>query len=305
MILFSGSRFYRRSDQSVQLRKANPEVTVSRYFEDYADGSKPVWVYMLQRLRKTIRMLISLYQLPCLRIVPSAAVEGAAIRARLLRHPALWRLSGFATPVLSLPPGAGQYSLGASKQTLRRKVRLARRLGIHWTEVDDPRERLNLLKLANEYEQTHPNVTYRNPNPGNGDLLSYRLWLVARAADGRPLLLSVTPVDGELALLRYFRTLGTGEEQSHARYFMTEVLAERLVRLGVHYLADGSNLFWLPDGLRHFQRMVGFRIVRIRIARPGRFGVGGTVRDGLDAHSAQAGGCDRRHADAPLAKPRT
>ena len=114
---------------------------------------------------------------------------------------------------------------------------------------------MNLLKLANEYEQTHPNVTYRNPNPGNGDLLSYRLWLVARAADDRPLLLSVTPVDGELASLRYFRTMGTGEEQSHSRYFMTEVLAERLVSLGVRHLVDGSNLFWLPNGLRRYQRM--------------------------------------------------
>jgi hypothetical protein len=128
-------------------------------------------------------------------------------------------------------------------------------------------------------ERTHPDATYRTRDPGNDDLLDYQLWLVARAADGRPLLLSVTPVDGELAMLRYFRTLGWGEEQSQARYLMTEILVERLVSLGVRYLVDGSNLFWLPDGLRHFQKMMGFHIVRIRVARPRR-GSGGTVSDG-------------------------
>jgi hypothetical protein len=124
-------------------------------------------------------------------------------------------------------------------------------------------------------------VIYRNPAPDNDDLLNYRLWLVARAADGRPVLLSVTPVDGEVALLRYFRTLGTGQEQSHARYLMTEVLVERLVRLGARYLVDGSNLFLLPNGLRHFQQMVGFRIVRLRIARSGG-NIGDTVMPGLE-----------------------
>jgi hypothetical protein len=64
---------------------------------------------------------------------------------------------------------------------------------------------------------------------------------VARAPDGRRLLLSVMIVDGELALFRYFRTLGTGEEQSNARYLMAEVLVERLVRFGVRYLQPAER----------------------------------------------------------------
>ena len=229
--------------------------------------------------RVSLGALVSLYRQPCLRVVPSAAVEGAAIRAQLMRNSSLWRLTGLATAVLEVPEEPGAYARGASKQTLRRKVRQAKRLGICWEDVDDQQERHNLIKLANNCERTHPDATYRISHPGNDDLLDYRLWLVARAADGRPLLLSVTPVDGELALVRYFRTLGWGEEQSHARYFMTEVLVERLVSLGVRYLVDGSNLFWLPNGVRHFQRMTGFHIVRIRVARRRR-GAGGTVSGG-------------------------
>jgi hypothetical protein len=190
------------------------------------------------------------------------------------------RLIGFATAALKLPTEPGQYSLGASKQTLRRKVRRARQLGVHWAEVSDPQERQELLKLAEEYERNHPDATYRNPNPDISDLLSYQLWLAAYSAENRPLLLSVTPVDGELATLTYFRTIGAGEEQSNARYLMTEILVEHLVGCGVRYLFDGGGLA-IPNGSRHFQRMLGFRIVRIYITRSGRESLGSVVRDGL------------------------
>ncbi|MGH3187056.1 MAG: hypothetical protein ACRDOL_07330 [Streptosporangiaceae bacterium] len=249
------------------MSKSNPEATVSRYFEAYQAGNSPFLRYLMRRRSRSLGALVSLCRLPCLRAVPSAGVEGAAIRAKLRRNSSLWRLTGLATAVLRLPEEPGAYVLGASKQTLRRKIRLANRLGISWEEVEDEQERRDLLKLANSCERSHPDATYRIPVPGNDDLLDYRLWLVARAADGRPLLLSVTPVDGELAMLRYFRTLGWGEDQSQARYFMTEVLVERLVSLGVRYLIDGSNLFWLPNGVRHFQQMTGFHIVRVRVGR--------------------------------------
>jgi hypothetical protein len=175
------------------------------------------------------------------------------------------RITGFVTAALRLPPEPGQYSLGASKQTLRRKVRQARRLGVHWAEVTEPQAREELLKLAEEYERTHPNETYRNSNPDLDDLLSLPLWLAAYSADGRPLLLSVTPVDCEFAVLCYFRTMGVGDEYSTARYLMTEILAENLIPRGVRYLVDPGSPA-IPNGLRHFQRMIGFRTVRIRIA---------------------------------------
>lgn len=303
MILVLGSRFRRRSRRSAQQRKANPEVKFSQYFQAYIDSGKSARAYMMRRPGKSLQALIALCRLPCVRIAPSAGMEGAAIRALLLGQSALWRVTGLAAGVISLPPQPDQYSLGGSKRTLRKKVSRAKRLGIYWAEVNDPQEQWSLLQLNDECERIHPNPTYRNPNPSNSDLLSYRLWLVARAADGRPLLLSVTLVDGELAVLRHFRILGTGEEQSYARYFMTKVLVEHLVHLGVRYLVDGSNVFWLSNGLRHFQRMVGFRIVRIRVARPGRGSTGRVLRDNLDVIGAEAEDYDHHHPDAAFAGP--
>jgi hypothetical protein len=64
----------------------------------------------------------------------------------------------------------------------------------------------------------------------------------------------------------HFQTIGSGDNQSDARYLMTEVLAEHLIERGVRYLVDAGSLA-IPNGIRHFQRMLGFQIVRIRVAR--------------------------------------
>jgi hypothetical protein len=164
-----------------------------------------------------------------------------------------------------LPEKPSDYSIGASKQTLRRKVRKAEGLGIHWMEVVDPVERLHLVELANEQERHHVQAEYRRDDPDNDFLLDYPLWLVAYAPDHRPVLLSVTPFDGEWATLTYFRTIGAGEEQSNARFLMTQVVVERLVERGVRYLADVSSPVHLSNGSRHFQRMLGFRIARVSL----------------------------------------
>jgi hypothetical protein len=267
-----------RSSRSAKLTETDRQVKVSRYFEDYVDGGKPGYIYVVRHPFKSLSVLIALFQLPCLHVAPrSAGAEGAAIRALLsprataLLSPRsmLTRATGFATAALQLPLEPGQYSLGASKQTLRRKVRRARMLGVRWAEVSDPQERLDLLKHAEESERTHPDPRYRNPDPDIRSLLSYRLWLAAYSAEGTPVLLSVTPVDGELAALGYFRTVGSGKEQSNARYLMTEVLIEHLVEREVRYLLDGGGLA-IPNGIRHFQRMLGFRIYRTRMVRAGR-----------------------------------
>jgi membrane-associated phospholipid phosphatase len=272
------SRFL--SSLSAKLARTSQEARVWDFFRDYVDHGKPGYRYILRHLGKSLGALTALFRLPCLQVAPlSTGTEGTAIQAllsprvtaRLSPRSVLTCITGFATAVLVLPHERGQYSLGASKQTLRRRMRRAQKFGVHWAEVSDLQERQRLIKLAEEYEQAHPDATYRNAEPDIGWLLRHQHWLVAYSAHGNPLLLSVTPIDGELALLGYFRTMGSGKEQSDARYLMTAVLVEYLVDRRVRYLVDGGGLA-IPNGIRHFQRMLGFRIVRIRVARPGYAG---------------------------------
>ncbi len=242
------------------------EAVVSEYFENYVANGKPGFGYILGRPGESIRAFTAFFQLPCLYVSCSAAdAEGAEIRSALSPSNWLSRVMGYPTAGLNLPCEAGQYSLGAARQTLRRKVRQAKRLGVRWAEVTDPAERRRLLAAADEQERCHPDETYRNLSPDNNCLLGFELWLAAYSADGHPLLLSVTPVEGEYALLKYFRTLGVGDEFSNARYLMTEVLVENLIARGVRFLVEGGSLA-IPNGLRHFQRMLGFHFMRTRIA---------------------------------------
>jgi hypothetical protein len=88
---------------------------------------------------------------------------------------------------------------------------------------------------------------------------------VAEDGAGKPLLLAVIPVDGELATLRYFRTLGGGDLYSLSRYFATHALVAELSKRGVRWLLDTEPPGAQKNGVRHFQRMVGFRYVRLRV----------------------------------------
>jgi hypothetical protein len=113
----------------------------------------------------------------------------------------------------------------------------------------------------------HADPSYRVPEPDNDDLLDHDVWLVVEDRDGTPLLLAVAPHDGALATLRYFRTLGWTDAHSDARYLATSALVTELAQRGVRHLLDTATPAEQTNGLRHFQRMVGFRYVRVVLRR--------------------------------------
>ena len=191
-----GPRFSRQAE----LTETGHETVISRYFQDYLASGDGRHVYVLKHPIRSLGAFAALHRLPCLYLShPSPGSEGTIAWEILQQHSMLVPGAGFIMSALRLPREPGQYSLGAAKQTLRRKIRKAERVGIYWAEVQDAQERLELLKLADDRERTHPDAKYRNSDPDNGDLLSYELWLAAYSAEGRPLLLSVTPVDGDFA----------------------------------------------------------------------------------------------------------
>jgi hypothetical protein len=227
--------------------------------------------FVLRHPLRTLAACVATLRLP---VRQARLGDGPA--ARIIR----WTLARHVLPgvpvgatgigVLEVPERAEDYVVGSSKQTLRRKIRAAERAGITFRSVDDPDERRSFVELARQAEMVHSDETYRNAVPAVDDLMDYDLWLAAFSRDGRPLLLSVTPTDGEWALLRYFRTFGQGDEYSDSRYLMSRALVEALAARGVRYLLDTYRPLRLPNGLRHYQRMVGFRISRARVVRSKR-----------------------------------
>jgi hypothetical protein len=151
--------------------------------------------------------------------------------------------------------------------TLRRHDRKARRAGITCREVPQA-EREALLAEAVRFEIEHPDLRYRREKPKTDGLLAAGLWMVAESADGTPLVLSVTPISGNAALLRYMRTMSDHPDTRLARYALTAQLVRELRRRHVSYLVDNVSPISLPSALRQFATMTGFRIVRATVVRP-------------------------------------
>ena len=214
------------------------------------------------------RAFARMRSLPVLEARLSQSAEGRAIDVEM-RHPGLSRrpFVTLCAAVLTLPDDAGSFLEGRRMQTMRRELRKATKAGIVVRQVTDPAERQALVETANEVERRHPDPTYRVEDPDNDDLLDCSLWLAAYDAEGTPLMLGVFPVDGEWSSLRYFRTLGHDDLHSLSRWATTEAMASALIDRGVRHLLDPAHPGWQRPGVRHFQRMVGFRFARIRLPR--------------------------------------
>lgn len=213
------------------------------------------------------RAVAGMRSLPLVTAHLSRSGEGRAIDGAM-RRPGLTRKPFVATcaAVLSLPVDPAAFLEGRRMQTMRRKLRQAGKAGISVRTVTDPTERDGLLALANEVERGHPDPEYRVEHPRNDDLLACSLWLAAVDAEGATLMLGVLPVDGEWASLRYFRTLGHDDVHSLSRWATTEAMVRELTARGVRHLLDPEHPGSQKPGVRHFQRMVGFRFARIQLA---------------------------------------
>lgn len=245
-----------------------PVSPLDEFWGAYADAGRPGPGFALRRPVAMAKALAAVRRLPHERVRPSSTPGGRAVREALEVRIVLGlpgRMLG--TAALPVPERAEDHLEGRRAATLRRKVRAAQRAGTVVEPVTDPDERHRLLALADRHEREHPDATYRVEVPDNADLLEHDLWLVARDPAGEPLLLSVTPVDGRLATLRYFRTLGWGPAFSDARYLATAVLVEHLSQRGVRWLLDTESISAQTSGLRHFQKLVGFEYVRFVLAR--------------------------------------
>jgi hypothetical protein len=242
------------------------EAALAAYWSLYVDADRPGARFVLTHWRASLDALAAIRSLPVLTARPRDTPGGRSVR-RVLDTRASYgvpaRLLGSA--VLEVPEDGDSFTEGRRAATLRRKIRAAEKLGVKMRRVEDERERAELLARANAAEQAHRDLQYRVEAPDNDDLLLHEVWMTADDQDGHPLLLAVAPTDQEFATLRYFRTLGSGDAQSDARYLATAALVSELSHHGVRHLLDTATPPEQTNGLRHFQRMVGFRYQRIRL----------------------------------------
>ncbi|WP_375388252.1 hypothetical protein [uncultured Amnibacterium sp.] len=244
------------------------EERVSRYFERFVDRSGSQLRHVLTHPRNTVALLRTIRALPAVEVRLPGGPQADAIRAQLGRA---WLRRGAlagATSVLGLPERAEDYARGSSgsRYTLRKRSRAASELGVLVERVDDAEARRALCAVADAYERVNPRAASRNEAADNSDMMTHRFWFVARV-DGRPVVLAVLPAEGEWAAMRYFRTLEESEVATLARYLLMREIVTALVAHGVRAVVVGLGPHRMGNGVRQFQRMMGFRIVRLRVVR--------------------------------------
>jgi hypothetical protein len=239
------------------------EESLSRFFADYVDSGRSTG-HLLRRPVAVLRAFLALQRLPVVETAPGTGPDGAMIRAALRRPLKLVVLRGV-NAVLEVPATRAEYLAGRPKHALRQNLRTGEKQGMTVRVISDADERAALVRFANHYERINPVEEFRTDSPENDDMLPVRLWTLTESADGRPLLLAVAAVDGPVAVLRYYRTLSDDDAASAARFFTMPFFVDRLRELGATHLAETARPQWLPNGLRQFQRKVGFRLVRLRL----------------------------------------
>lgn len=265
-----------RQDQSAPRRPRSladqtdraSEQALAAYWTAYVDGGRRFVRHVVSTWPASWHALRAVRRLPVIEAAPTDSPGGRAVR-EVLAARASYGVPGrlLGTAVLEVPEDPDDYLVGRRAQTLRRKIRSAERRGLKARPVDDPAERRALVEVADHAEQHHVDPSYRVPAPQNDDLLDHDVWLRVDDPQGRPLLLAVAPRDRAFATLRYFRTLGASDAHSDARYLASSALVAELARHGVRYLLDTATPAEQTNGLRHFQRMVGFRYARVRLAQ--------------------------------------
>ena len=240
------------------------EARLSEYWQDWR-ASQLKMHFFWRHPGRTAVAFADTRSLPRIDAVLGTGPSGRVLREHLTRRLRGVSLASSGACVLPVPEDPAAYSLGSHRQTLRRKVRVAERSGVTWRQVDDVAEQRQLVALLDQALAEKADDRYRRQGTDHTFMIGLGLWLVAEDAAGTPLLVSVTPHDGEWALLLCFITLGESDQHSTARYLLTKVVVEQLSARGVRHLVDTRAPSELTNGLRHFQRMVGFRITRVRV----------------------------------------
>lgn len=249
--------------------KSDADRALARFWRGYADAGPGSGRYILRNPREAAQALLAIQKLTVVFPPPLSESPGGRMLADAFHQPGPAGLPArwWSFSALAIPDDLPESLKTPEAKRLRYNRRLAESRNII-TRQPHAGERGRLVEMADHRDRHHPNPQYREADPCNQDLLEYDLWILTEDHAGAPLHLAVAATDGMFAALRYFRTLGDGHSHTLSRYAAHWAVVEALAERGVRWLVDNQPPGAQTNGVRHFQRIVGYRHVRIR--RPGR-----------------------------------
>ncbi len=190
-------------------------------------------------------LALVLARLPHLTLTPSTSPGGRAIADYLRSRRYGVPVNRLAQTVLPIPPTVEDYLRGRRRQAVRTNIRRAREAGVTCRP----------LRIGDECALLGVPVELIS-HPGDA-------WWGAFDARGRTLALAIVSLDGEWAMLNALKS------RSHlARYLLHTEIVSFLAASGVRrLLVNGGAGLVLDDGLRYFQRRLGYEVVHVRLGR--------------------------------------
>lgn len=211
------------------------------------EGGGPRAVWLRLRARSPLLMWYS-FRLPSIRIQLTASAAGRMIGEHFaIRERGRWRFRR-AQGVLPLPAEFSQYLRGRHRQAVRTNLAHARNADLAVTSS-----------------------TIDNWAPGPDDSRAGHIapgpverWLVL-GPDGEVVADSILSVDEDVALLH-----GLVSSVSYARWLLHTAIVERLCGCCSVLLINSDDAYLMSSGNQHFQRLLGYRIARLRLPRSAR-----------------------------------
>jgi hypothetical protein len=209
------------------------------------DAREPRATWLRLRAGSPLLMWYRL-RLPSVRIRLTASPAGRMIGEHLaIRERGHWKYRR-AQGVLELPAELSQYLRGRHRQAVRTNVAHARNAGL--TVVS---------RAVDDW------------TPGEGDFRAAHIapgpvekWM-ALSPDGAVVADSILSVDEEVALLH-----GLVSSSRFARWLLHTAIVERLCGDCSVLLINSDDAYLMSAGNQYFQRLLGYRIARLRLSRP-------------------------------------
>lgn len=210
---------------------------------------------------QTGRLLRHIRRLPVLHVEVSDSHAGRNITSALTQRRGLVP-STVAAAVLELPDRPEAYLVGRSMQAVRTGINHARRQGLSVVNItDDGERRARALELADG----KVGADFGPPLQAWADGPLGESWFAVDSA-GATCAIAILVVDGPVARLDSMIS-AQGERQSPSRYLLLAHVFMDLIARGVTHVILENALF-LPPGLLHFQKLLGFKPMNIRLTRP-------------------------------------
>ena len=169
-------------------------------------------------------------------------------------------LSRVPVALLPLPATQAEYLRGRPRQALRTNINRATAMGITCSVVD-PGAELDeaVAHIAARRHQAVDAMLAREVAPG-----ITRRFTVARNAQGEPVALSVTVLDGAVAGLSTLVTVPTEGDGQLLRYLLHAETVRDLIGQGVDTVVVSGSMLLSTAGTRYFQRRTGYEPVWLR-----------------------------------------